>query len=189
MEVTLPEFCLVVLVGVTSSGKSTFARTHFPATEVLSTDDCRALVCDDRASNAARPDALEVLHLIVRKRLAWRRLTVVDATNRRREDRQRLLAIAREHRAPAVALVFDLPEAILQQRWAERTHRYVPRSAIEHALFRYCGPQVIRHQLRSLGDARYGLRDEGFHAEYRFTSPAEVAAVRITRQQPVTAAG
>ena len=37
-NLTIPEFCLVVLMGASGSGKSTFARTHFAPTEVLSSD-------------------------------------------------------------------------------------------------------------------------------------------------------
>ena len=180
--VAIPDFCMVVLVGVTSSGKSTFARTHFRPTEVLSTDACRAMVNDDRPAPGIRSDARDVLYFILRKRLARRRLTVVDATNRHRKDRHRLLAIAREYRAPAVALLFDLPEDLLAARYVERKHRYVPRSAIEHALLRHVAPMMIRDQKRELGSAARGLLAEGFDAEYRFTSAADVAAVRIRRQ-------
>ena len=104
MRVTIPEFCLVVLMGASGSGKSTFARTHFAPTEVLSSDACRALVRDDETAQEATADAFEVLHFIARKRLAARRLTVVDATNVRPEDRRQLVAIAREYHAMPVAL-------------------------------------------------------------------------------------
>ena len=36
-----------MLVGVSGSGKSTFAREHFAPTEVISSDFCRGLVADD----------------------------------------------------------------------------------------------------------------------------------------------
>ena len=180
--VALPDFCLVALVGVTSSGKSTFARTHFRATEVLSTDACRAMVNDDHPSApGVTADARDVLYFILRKRLARRRLTVVDSTNRHRRARQRLLAIAREHRAPTVALLFDLPDDLLTRRYAERTHLYVPRTALEHALVRHYAPTIVRDQKRELGAAARSLLGEGFDAEHRFTSAAEVAAVRIRR--------
>ena len=174
---------MVALVGVTSSGKSTFARTHFRPTEVLSTDTYRAMVNDDDPLGpGVTSDARDILYFILRKRLARRRLTVVDSTNRHRRDRQRLLEIAREHRAPAVALLFDLPDDLLTQRYAERTHFYVPRSAFEHALLRYVAPSLVRYQKRQLGDAARGLLAEGFDAEYRFTCAADVAAVCIQRQ-------
>ena len=187
--VAIPDFCMVVLVGVTASGKSTFARAHFRPTEVLSTDACRAMVHDDRPAPGIRSDARDVLYFILEKRLTRRRLTVVDATNRHREDRQPLLAIAREYRTPAVALLFDFPDAVLAQRYVARPHRYVARSALEHALLRYAAPMVIRDQKRTLGGAARGLLAEGFDAEYRFTSAADVAAVRIRRQSDAAPEG
>src|SRR3954462_8150085 len=96
MNIAIPKLSLVVLIGPSGSGKSTFARRHFLATEVLSSDTCRGLVCDDENALDATGDAFEVLHFIARKRLAARRLTVVDATNVKAEDRKRLVALARE---------------------------------------------------------------------------------------------
>ena len=53
MTLTIPELSFVVLVGVSGSGKSTFARKHFQTTEILSSDYCRGLVADDENSQAA----------------------------------------------------------------------------------------------------------------------------------------
>ena len=88
-ELTVPELSLVVLVGVTGSGKSTFARAHFKPTEVISSDFCRGLVADDENDQSATPDAFDVLQYIAGKRLAGGRLTVVDATNVQPEARRR----------------------------------------------------------------------------------------------------
>src|SRR6516162_3676511 len=96
MNYTIPELSFVVLVGVSGSGKSTFARKHFKATEILSSDYCRGLVSDDENAQAATKDAFEVLHFIARKRLAAGRLTVVDATNVQPEARKPLVALARD---------------------------------------------------------------------------------------------
>ena len=87
MRIEIPEYCLVVLVGASGSGKSTFAAKHFAPTEVISSDACRALVSDDATDQSATRDAFELLEFIARKRLAARRLIVVDATNVRPEDR------------------------------------------------------------------------------------------------------
>lgn len=80
---TLPvtDLSLVVLIGATGSGKSTFARAHFKATEVISSDFCRGLVADDENDQSASGDAFDVLHYIAGKRLAAGRRTVVDATS------------------------------------------------------------------------------------------------------------
>ncbi|WP_323183959.1 AAA family ATPase [Streptomyces sp. NBC_01221] len=80
---TLPvtDLSLVVLVGASGSGKSTFARRHFEPTEIISSDFCRGLVADDENDQSASRDAFDVLHYIAGKRLAAGRLTVVDATS------------------------------------------------------------------------------------------------------------
>ncbi|HUA67844.1 MAG TPA: AAA family ATPase, partial [Candidatus Saccharimonadales bacterium] len=53
MKITIPELSFVVLIGVSGSGKSTFARKHFKTTEILSSDYCRGLVSDDENSQTA----------------------------------------------------------------------------------------------------------------------------------------
>ena len=87
MTLGIPELSLVVLIGPSGSGKSTFARKHFLPTEVLSSDTCRGLVADDENDQTVTTEAFELLHFIAAKRLAKGKLTVVDATNVRPEDR------------------------------------------------------------------------------------------------------
>ena len=70
MNIKIPELSLVVLMGASGSGKSSFARAHFRPTETLSSDGCRGLVSDDENDQAATKDAFEVLHFIAAKRLA-----------------------------------------------------------------------------------------------------------------------
>ena len=45
--IDIPDFSLVVLIGATGAGKSTFASRWFRPTEVVSSDTCRAMVSDD----------------------------------------------------------------------------------------------------------------------------------------------
>jgi protein phosphatase len=68
--IAIPRLALVLLVGPSGCGKSTFARRHFGATEVVSSDACRAMIADDEADQTASGAAFEVLHLIVEKRLS-----------------------------------------------------------------------------------------------------------------------
>jgi protein phosphatase len=170
MLLTMPEFCLVALIGASGSGKSSFARKHFGPTEVLSSDYCRALVRDDESAQDATDDAFDVLFYIARKRLAARRLTVIDATNVRREDRERLVKLAREYHALPVAVVFDLPEKLCQERNVGRPERDF-------------GPHVVRNQSRLLRRSLRGLRREGFRYDYRLSSPEEVEAAEVERQR------
>src|SRR5262245_36318706 len=120
---TIPTPSLVVLVGVSGSGKSTFARQHFLRTEIVSSDACRGLVSDDENSQQATPDAFDVLHYIAAKRLKRGNLTVIDATNVQKDARKPLIALAKEYHLLAVAIVLNLPERLCRERNATRPDR------------------------------------------------------------------
>jgi protein phosphatase len=167
-ELSIPELSLVVLVGVTGSGKSAFAAAHFKPTEVISSDFCRGLVADDENDQSATPEAFEVLRFIVGKRLAAGRLTVVDATNVQPEARRDLVLLAREHDVLPVAIVLDLPERLCAERNAERPDRDF-------------GPHVIRRQRQQLRRHRNSLSREGFRTVHVLSTPEEVDAATITR--------
>ncbi|MEZ5441515.1 MAG: polynucleotide kinase-phosphatase [Lysobacterales bacterium] len=168
--INLPELSLVVLVGPSGAGKSSFARRHFKPTEVVSSDYCRALVSDDENDQSATPAAFEVLAFIVGKRLAAGKLTVIDATNVRPEDRKSLVALARQYHVLPVALVFDLPEAVCQERNASRADRDF-------------GPHVVRNQRRAMQRSLRGLGREGFRNVHVLRSVEDVEAATITRQR------
>ena len=169
MKFTIPELSFVVLIGVSGSGKSTFARKHFKPTEILSSDYCRGLVSDDENSQAATKDAFEVLHFIARKRLAAGKLTVVDATNVQPESRKSLIAIAREFHCLPVAIVLDLPERVAHDRNKTRPDRDF-------------GPHVIRQQSQQLHRSLRGLEREGFRHVHVLKSLEDIEAAVIERQ-------
>ena len=169
MKLSLPDLSLVVLVGPSGSGKSTFARQHFAPTEVLSSDYCRGLVADDENDLNATNDAFDILHYIASKRLAGRRLTVVDATNVKPEDRKKLIAIAREHHVLAVAVVFDMPPQLCHERNEARPDRSF-------------GTHVVRQQCKALRRSLRGLKREGFRYITVLKNPEEVADISIERQ-------
>jgi protein phosphatase len=167
-KLEVPELSLVLLVGASGSGKSTFARTHFLPTAVLSSDFCRGLVSDDENDQTATKPAFEVLHFIASKRMEAGRLTVVDATNVKREDRAPLVALARKYHFLPVAIVFDLPERLCQDRNRGRPDRDF-------------GPHVVRNQTRELRRSLRSLRKEGFRQVHMLGSPEEVEAATIAR--------
>ena len=169
MKLTIPELSVVALVGASGSGKSSFARKHFRATEVLSSDFCRGLVSDDENSQAATNDAFEVLHFIASKRLAAGKLVVIDATNVQPEARKPIVALAREYHSLPVAIVFDLPEKLCHERNRGRADRDF-------------GPHVVRQQSRQLRNALRLLEREGFRRVHILRSPEEVDAAEIVRE-------
>jgi protein phosphatase len=164
----IPELSLVLLVGASGSGKSTFARAHFLPTEVVSSDFCRGLVSDDENAQDATNDAFELLHYIAAKRMARGRLTVVDATNVQPEARRPLVALARDHHFLPVAIVFDLSERLCEERNRGRADRDF-------------GPHVIRNQQRQLRRGLRGLRREGFRQIHLLDSPEAVEQAVIAR--------
>ncbi|NUQ27947.1 MAG: polynucleotide kinase-phosphatase [Acidobacteriaceae bacterium] len=169
MKLAFPELSLVLLVGPSGSGKSSFGRKHFLPTEVVSSDFCRGLVSDDENNQASTSDAFDVLRTIVRKRLARGKLTVIDATNVQPESRKSLIELAREYHVMTVAIVFDIPEKLYQERNALRPDRQF-------------GPHVVRNQCQQLRRGLRGLEREGIRYVFKFSSPEEVDAANIERQ-------
>jgi protein phosphatase len=167
-RIEIPELSLVALVGVSGSGKSTFARQHFAPTEVLSSDFCRGLVADDENDQAATADAFDVLYYIAGKRLAAGRLTVVDATNVQAEARKPLVETARAHDVLPVAIVLDLPEKVCAQRNAQRAERQF-------------GERVLRRQRDQLRRSLRSLKREGFRHVWVLKTPEEIDTAVITR--------
>ncbi|MFG2207259.1 polynucleotide kinase-phosphatase [Streptomyces sp. NPDC048638] len=167
----VPDLALVVLIGATGSGKSTFAARHFKPTEVLSSDFCRGLVSDDENDQSASGDAFDLLHFIAGKRLAAGRLTVVDATNVQSEARTQLVRLAREHDVLPVAIVLDVPEQVCAARNAARADRAgLPRRVIQ------------RHQ-RELRRSLRHLEREGFRKVHILRGQEEVEAAEIVTER------
>ncbi len=170
MKITFPELSLIILIGASGAGKSTFAQQHFKPTEILSSDYFRGLVSDDENNQEATKDAFEVLHYILAKRLAAGKLTVIDATNVQPESRKPLLNLAKQYHCFAVAIVFNLPEAVCHERNQQRPNRQF-------------GSHVVRNHTRSLKKSLRNLKREGFRFIYKLNSVEEVATVEVSRQK------
>lgn len=171
MVIDLPSPCLLVLIGPSGAGKSTFARRHFEPTEILSSDFCRALVCDDESDQGVSADAFDVLHLIAAKRLSNRKLAVVDATNVQPHSRRNLTGLAQRHAVPALALVFTLPVEVYVGRNLKRPGRTVPES-------------VIARQLTELQQSLPTLPAEGFRSVHVVQTAEEMEAISFRRLSP-----
>ncbi|MEU9438015.1 polynucleotide kinase-phosphatase [Streptomyces sp. NPDC048252] len=144
------DLSLVVLIGASGSGKSTFAHRNFKPTEVISSDFCRGLVSDDENDQSATRDAFDVLHYIAGKRLAAGRRTVVDATSVQQDARRQLIELAKQYDVLPIAIVLDVPEEVCAERNAARTDRAdMPR-------------RVIQRHTRELRRSLRHLEREGF---------------------------
>jgi protein phosphatase len=167
--VVIPDLSLVLLIGITGAGKSSFARKHFRPTEVLSSDFFRGIVADDETDQSATSAAFDVLHFVAAKRLAAGRLTVIDATNVQPESRRRFVQLARDYHAFAVAIVLDVPERLAAERNRDRPDRQF-------------GPHVIRNQHRALRRSVRALAKEGLRYVYVLNGPEEIEAAVVERQ-------
>ncbi|MFI2641098.1 polynucleotide kinase-phosphatase [Streptomyces sp. NPDC018610] len=165
------DLSLVVLVGASGSGKSTFARRHFKPTEVISSDFCRGLVADDENDQSASRDAFDVLHYIAGKRLAAGRRTVVDATSVQSDARKQLIELARRHDVLPIAVVLDVPEEVCAERNAGRTDRAgMPR-------------RVIQRHIRELRRSLRHLEREGFRKVHVLRGVEEVEHAAVVTEK------
>ena len=171
MEIKIPELSLVLLIGASGSGKSTFARKHFQKHEILSSDECRGIVSNDENNQKATTDAFDLLHYIIGKRLKNGLLTVVDATNVQKEARRSLIQLAREYHTLPVAIALDIPQQICESRNKERPDRNF-------------GNYVIRQQKQQLKRSLKGLKREGFRKIYILKSVEEIDSItNIVREK------
>jgi protein phosphatase len=173
---SIPDFSLVVLVGASGSGKSSFARKWFRSTEVISSDHARALVSDDEHDQSVSGDAFDIVRLIVEKRLKNRRLTVIDATNLHSSQRRFWTQIARRWKADAVAIVLD-PGLDACREWNDsRPDRRVD-------------PAVLARMVEELGGELRAIEDEGFRFVIHLHSRNEIVRASIQRTLGPTGAG
>ena len=149
----IPDFAVIVLIGVSGSGKSTFARRHFLPTEVLSSDFFRGMVSDDENDQSATKDAFDALHYLMHVRLRRRKSVVIDATNVQPEARKELVNIAKAHDCLCVAMVLNTPEAVCRERNLSRSDRQF-------------GNHVITRQLTQMRQNLRNLSREGFRYVY-----------------------
>src|ERR1051326_2673068 len=103
--ITLPMRSLLVLSGPAGAGKSTFARKLVQAhaqqglqpTKIVSSDECRALICDDENNQQVNRDAFDLFHYIINKRMFLNRFTIADSTALHASARYRLLDLTQRH--------------------------------------------------------------------------------------------
>lgn len=108
MRLRIPDPSLVILCGPAGSGKSTFAKKHFPETAIVSTDRLRAMIADDESNMAVSGEAFDLFHQIVHTRLRRGRLAVADSTALSKDARRELRQLGRRARVPVILIVFDV---------------------------------------------------------------------------------
>jgi alkanesulfonate monooxygenase SsuD/methylene tetrahydromethanopterin reductase-like flavin-dependent oxidoreductase (luciferase family)/predicted kinase len=162
--VQIPDPALVVLVGASGSGKSTWAAQHYRNSEVVSSDALRAVVGSGTADLDASDDAFRILDQVVEGRCKRGLTVVIDTLGL---DPLRRTAWATQARAAGlatVAVVFDTPAPLCRSRNAARD-RPVPAN-------------VLNTQLQRMREVRTELEAEGW----------DVLVVTAEEAAPVSAA-
>ncbi|MDX6324779.1 MAG: hypothetical protein QOK15_1133, partial [Nocardioidaceae bacterium] len=118
--VQLPDPALVLLVGASGSGKSTWAAARYRDAEVVSSDGLRAVVGSGTSDLDASVDAFRLLDQIVEARTKRGLTVVVDTLGLDPARRAGWAALARESGLPLVGIVFDTSAAVCRARNAER---------------------------------------------------------------------
>jgi alkanesulfonate monooxygenase SsuD/methylene tetrahydromethanopterin reductase-like flavin-dependent oxidoreductase (luciferase family)/predicted kinase len=146
--VQIPDPALVVLVGASGSGKSTWAAEHYRDSEVVSSDALRAVVGSGTADLDASEDAFRLLDQIVDGRVRRGLTVVVDTLGLDPIRRNAWASLARQAGLATVAVVFDTPTAVCRSRNAARD-RPVPAN-------------VLSTQLQRMREVRAELEAEGW---------------------------
>lgn len=170
--VYLPQRTLLVLCGVPGSGKSTFA-TQFIAqqglqqTTIVSSDYCRALICDDENNQQVSRDAFDLFHYIIYKRMCLGRFIIADSTALLSSARHRLLEQAIRYQYATCLLIFTTDPAICIQR--DRTRQ------------RIVGEVVIRNLQLLLEQALRDIPSEQWQHVYRVEDRVPASTLFIRR--------
>jgi alkanesulfonate monooxygenase SsuD/methylene tetrahydromethanopterin reductase-like flavin-dependent oxidoreductase (luciferase family)/predicted kinase len=148
--VDLPRPCLVILIGPSASGKSTWAAQAFAPSEIVSSDRLRGMVGEAEDDLSASTDAFAVLDAVVDARLRRHLTTVIDTLGLDAERRRAWVERAARNGIPAVAIVFETRLELCRQ-WNRTRSRPVRLDMLEA-------------QTRRMRPTRDALPDEGFAA-------------------------
>lgn len=168
LSLRLPRRTLLVLCGVAGCGKSTFAadlvaryaHLGLRPTTIVSSDFCRALICDDENNQLVSRDSFDLFHFIIDKRMQQGVFTIADSTALKPLARIQLLDLARRHHYTTCLLAFDVPLKVCIDRDQRRA--------------RSVGAQVISYQDDLLSKALLAIPDEGWHYYYIVPFPPAV---------------
>ena len=171
----LPDPALVLLVGASGSGKSTWAAGRYRAVEVVSSDALRAVVGSGSADLDASADAFRLLDQIVEGRARRGLTVVVDTLGLDPERRAVWAGLARRSGLPLVAVVLDTPAAVCRARNASRD-RGVPAA-------------VLAQQLLRVSEVQAELEREGWDVRVVTTTEPPTTAVPAKQTAGPSAAG
>lgn len=143
---------LVILCGVSGSGKSTWVEQQYPEYIVISLDDIRRELNGKREDQKNRGQVLQLAKTRLKQALAQKENIVWDATNLRSDFRQVIADLGRAYHALVSLDVFLLPEKQLRKNNRERAFS-VPDSVITQQIKSYQMPLPDEaHDYRVIGN-------------------------------------
>jgi F420-dependent oxidoreductase-like protein len=169
-EHELPSPAVVVLIGPSGSGKSSWAAANFAANEIVSSDALRAVVGDGTDDLDASDDAFALLDDIAARRVERRRIVVIDTLGSDASRRAAWRDLAHRHGLAAVAVMFDTPPALCRKRNRGRS-RPVPAA-------------VLTAQLKSFSAQRDLLAAEPWDLVFSVTAADNESAADAPPERP-----
>ena len=152
MDLKLPAPCVVVLIGPSRTGKTTWAHNHFADNEVVSSDALRAVVGTSEDDQAASNVAFSLLNQIVASRISRKLTTIIDTTGLNAEERKGWVEQAHEAALPIYAVLFrSTLESV--ESLNDRRSRPIPKN-------------TLRKQFSNFEKASAEIPDEGFDGVY-----------------------
>jgi alkanesulfonate monooxygenase SsuD/methylene tetrahydromethanopterin reductase-like flavin-dependent oxidoreductase (luciferase family)/predicted kinase len=158
----VPDPALIVLIGPSGSGKSSWAEQRYRQEEIVSSDRLRALVGSGEHDLDASETAFDILDRIVAARVGRHLTAVVDTIGFDTARRHRHRQVASEAGMPAVAVLFETPENLCRTRNRMR-QRPVPAA-------------VLTGQFRRLREVRAELEKEGWDLIVRISDDGRAPA-------------
>lgn len=166
-SIHISEFSLVVMIGASGSGKSSFAARHFKKSEVLELKRFQTMVGDESRSQSLNDSAFEILDFVLEKRLQHKRFTVIDAVNPTPGSRKKLRILAKKYHCPLVTLVLDMPVKLCEER--------------QQAKEAGASPNLVRQQSAQIKNDLPYLAEEGFQQHHIFESPEALEHLSFVR--------
>jgi len=132
---------LIVVCGISGSGKSTWAAQLEPEFEMVSQDNLRAKFLRDKGDQSKNAQVLNAANGRLRECLREKKKIVWDATNLRRDMRERVIRMGQEYNALVTQVVFHLSEDRIRARNASREHA-VSKEVLDRQFQRFQWPEV-----------------------------------------------
>lgn len=181
-HIALPMRVLIVLCGPAGAGKSTFARRFveqhqqqgYRTTSIVSSDHCRAMLCDDETSQQVNRDTFDLFYYLIHKRMYHNRPTLADSTALQSHARHRLLELAAHHQYSTCLLLFNMSfETCMAYDQQQSRGRIV-------------GEKVIRYHQELLQQAMQAIPREGWQMVYMLDEQHPFPEFTISPRQPAS---